>query len=888
MASFHWTLTQALATGTTSKDLNSPRERINIYDGWRFQRWAESPDKLAYDKRSDITDERQLLKPWVLPSMNDFVLDPTRRHPIPTTSPDLSSVPFIQKNFDDSAWEHLSLPHDWAIKGPFYTEEVGPVVGGGMGRLPVQGVAWYRRKLTLDAADKGKSIFLDIDGAMSHAVVWVNGHLVGGWPYGYTSFRLDLTPYLEVGEGNQLAIRLDNPVASSRWYPGAGIYRNVWITKADPVHVAQWGTFITSREVSQTSAMLDLQVRLENKVNDTRELKVTTTVYEFDPSTETAGKKVATFPPAAVKIQASQTDSINSSVKLPSPRLWEPRQNQDASLYIAVTQVYSNNDNLIDTYTTRFGIRSVTYSGDNGLLVNGKHVRIQGVNQHHDLGSLGTAFNLRAAERQLETLRELGANAIRMSHNPPAPELLDLTDRMGFLVINEAFDCWEVQKNPNDYHLLFPDWHEADLRSLLRRDRNHPSIIAWSIGNEVGEQYTDVAGAAIAQRLTDIVHQEDPNGRPSTASMNYAKPDMPFPAALDILNLNYQGEGIRDTPAYAGLEGIKTPPLYPAFHAALPEKLLLASESAASLSTRGAYLFPVTNESSAPQTNLVGGGGDPLLRQVSAYELYTAPFGASPDKVFSVQDNNSFVAGEFVWSGWDYLGEPTPYYTARSSYFGIIDLAGFKKDRFWLYQARWRPDLKVVHILPHWSWGAERFGKVTPVHVFTAAEEGELFVNGRSQGRRKRGGSEYRLRWDEVIYEPGEVRAVTYKGGKEWARSEVRTVGEAKRLGLRADREIINGGAKDLAFVTLEVLDGRGQVVPTADHLVTFEVVSGPGEIVATDNGDPYSMVSFSSKERKAFNGLGLVAVKASRPGRVVVKASARGLVAASVTIMAR
>ncbi len=340
----------------------------------------------------------------------------------------------------------------------------------------------------------------------------------------------------------------------------------------------------------------------------------------------------------------------------------------------------------------------------------------------------------------------MGTNAIRMAHNPPAPELLELTDKMGFLVVNEVFDVWERKKRPLDFHLIFPDWHEQDLRALIRRDRNNPSVIMWSFGNEVGEQYTEEEGAALANRLHNIVKEEDTT-RPTTASMNYAKPHMPFPGSMDVISLNYQGEGIRDAPAYADLQGIRTSPLYPAFHEAFPDKVILSSENAAALSSRGEYLFPVAEGISAPVRD--GLGGDPKTKQFSAYELYTAPFGSSADKVFGSLDRHPYVAGGFVWSGWDYLGEPTPYYEARSSYFGVIDLAGFKKDRFYLYQANWRPDFPMAHILPHWTW-PERVGEVTPVHVFTSGDEAELFLNGKSLGRKKKGKYEYRLRWDEV------------------------------------------------------------------------------------------------------------------------------------------
>lgn len=468
-----------------------------------------------------------------------------------------------------------------------------------------------------------------------------------------------------------------------------------------------------------------------------------------------------------------------------------------------------------------------------------------------------------------------------MSHSPPAPELLELTDRLGFLVMDEVFDMWEQQKTIADQHLTFLDWHEPILRAFLRRDRNHPSIVAWSIGNEVSEQ-TNATGAVVAQTLHDIVREEDPT-RLSTASMNAAQPNMTFPRVLDILSLNYQGEGIRDPPAYLNLPGRKTKPLYADFHAAFPEKMLLSSETAAALSTRGTYIFPVTAGISAPVNNTSGGNSTTL--HVSAYELYTADFGSSPDKVFATQGRDPFVAGEFVWSGWDYLGEPTPYYSARSSYFGIIDLAGFKKDRFYLYQSRWSPDLTMAHILPHWTW-PDRLNQATPVHVFSAADEAELFLNGKSQGRQRKDAHTYRFRWDDVKYQPGELHVVTYKNGSKWAEDTVQTSGKAVKLEITADRTSIRAYGNDLSFITVKVLDKKGTMVPQPTSPIVFSV-TGAGEIVATDNGDPTDFTPFPSKKRKSFGGLALAIVRIedfdSRP--ITVTASAEGLQSAQVTL---
>jgi beta-galactosidase len=893
-----------LSAQVAETEINSnTRQRISINDGWRFYKYGSTvrADNLIYDVRPEVKDRpddrpadakpaeverveatRTVLKPWILPTGHDFIKDPAKRHARPEGNPG-GDFPFVQSDFDDSSWERVNMPHDWAIKGPFLK---GPdaEVGGGMGRLPSPGVAWYRKKLDIPASDTGKSIFLDVDGAMSYAMVWLNGHLVGGWPYGYASWRVDLTPYIVPGSTNQLAIRLDNPNHSSRWYPGGGIYRNVWLIKTNLVHVGQWGTFVTARDVSEASATVNVEVTIDNDSKDDATATAVTELFALDSDGNKTGDAVATFEPLRVLVAARERTKVVGSVILKNPRLWGPPPTQTPNRYVALTTLWQN-DKPIDLYETRFGIRSLRFDPDAGIYVNGELIKIKGVNQHHDLGALGAAFNIRAAERQLEILREMGCNAIRTAHNPPAPELLELTDRMGFLVMDEAFDVWERNKTPLDFHLIFPDWHEQDLRALVCRDRNCPSVIMWSFGNEVGEQYTGEEGALLAKRLHDMVKEEDPT-RPSTSAMNWAKPDMPFPAVLDLISLNYQGEGIRQDPEFERTDRIRTSPQYNAFHLRFRDKVILSSETASALSSRGVYLFPVTHETSAPVRD--GRGGDSKMRQVSAYELHAADYGSSADKVFSSLERHPFVAGEFVWTGWDYLGEPTPYYDSRSSYSGIIDLAGFKKDRFYLYQAHWRPELPVAHILPHWNW-PERVGEVTPVHVFTSGDEAELFLNGKSLGRKKKGEYEYRLRWDDVKYEPGELKVVTYKDGKRWAEDVVKTTDEPARLEASVDRSGIRADGKDLSFITVRITDGNGLTVPRANDPIRFSI-EGPGEIVATDNGDPTSLVPFPSHEREAFNGLALAVIrsKAGESGSIAVTAKSPGLNEAQVVIKSR
>jgi beta-galactosidase len=859
------------------------RERISFNQNWRFAKGDPGPQPRngtpnAIDRVWEPNDAAgsptngaagklsyNNLRDWVLATGVAFTKDPNLAHQKRPEGNLGADVAYTQPEFDDQSWRSLALPHDWGIEGPF-----DPKAPGGTGKLPFFGIGWYRKHFAVPAGDQGRQLYLDVDGAMAYANVWLNGQYAGGWPYGYASWQVDLTPYVKFGGENVIAIRLENPPNSSRWYPGGGIYRNVWLVKTAPVHVGHWGTYLTTSDVSSAAATVKLKVTVDNGSRQVADVCVSTQIFPLDSNDHRTGTAVGGIAPRNLQIPPESSAVAEGIGTIAHPKLWGPPPRQRPNRYVAVTTV-SQGDKVEDTYETPFGVRTLKFDPDAGFFINGEHILLNGVCNHHDLGALGAAVNYRALQRQLEMLRDMGCNALRTSHNPPAPELLELADKMGFLVMDEAFDVWVRRKTPSDFHLIFPDWYEQDLRALVRRDRNCPSVILWSIGNEVGEQFTGVSGAAWAKKLSDIVHDEDPT-RPTTTAMNAARATSPFAAAVDVISLNYQGAGIRSAPGQ-----------FPAFHQALPDKFIVSSETASALSSRGEYLFPVAGGFGAP----VGpnSGEDPSNHHVSAYELYYAAFGASPDKVFASQEQHPYVGGEFVWTGWDYLGEPTPFYSSRSSYSGIIDLAGFKKDRFYLYQAHWRPDFPMAHILPHWTW-PQRAGQITPVHVFTSGDEAELFLNGKSLGRKTKGQYEYRLRWDDVVYEPGELKVVAYKNGKEWATDAARTAGPAARLLAKADRSTIVADGRDLAFVTITIADQDDVLVPRSKNRIRFSI-DGPGEIVATDNGDPTSFESFQSKERNAFNGLCLAIVRAKpgQMGTITLRAESEGLEEAAVAL---
>lgn len=868
---FLFSITLSFPAPIASGQRTPVRERLSINAGWRFQK-GDPPGTegaLSYEK----------IKESVKATGNEFVGGTNARPEASVGGNVESNVAYTQRSFDDRGWRQLNLPHDWGIEGPFKQEYSGET-----GKLSWWGVAWYRKHFAVSPRDKGKQFYLAVDGAMAYATVWLNGKFVGGWPYGYASFELDLTPYIDVGADNVIAIRLDNPPDSSRWYPGGGIYRNVWLVKTAPVHISHWGTYITTPEVTPAAATVNLKATLENNSAKTASVVVKTLVYELLNGRKT-GKPITSSAPAAVTIAAGARNTTALSMKVNRPRLWSISK---PNLYTAITTI-EQNGKLVDSQETVFGIRTIKFDVANGFFLNGEHVKLNGVCDHHDLGALGSAMNIRALERQLEILKEMGVNALRTSHNPPAAELLDLCDRMGIVVMDEAFDAWRRGKKKNDYHLIFDDWHEKDLRALIRRDRNHPSVILWSIGNEIGEQ-SNAEGHQLSAELIRIAHEED-STRPATAGANQLNAGYNgFQKTVDIFGYNYK------------------PTEYGKFRQANPTIPLFASETSSAVSSRGEYFFPVSDDKALGRANF----------QVSSYDLYAPRWAFPPDVEFKGLDEFPFTAGEFVWTGFDYLGEPTPYggdsttllnftdpaeqalmakelkelakirVPSRSSYFGIIDLAGFKKDRFYIYQARWRPALPMAHILPHWNW-PERVGQVTPVHVYTSGDEAELFLNGQSLGRKRRGQFEYRLRWDEVKYEPGELKVIAYKNGKRWAEDVMTTTGPAAKLLLQSDRARVKADGHDLSFVTVTVADQKGLLVPRSHNLVRF-ALSGPGEIVAVDNGDATSFESFQAKQRKAYNGLCLVIIrtKTGQAGAIKLKAQAEGLAGAEIVVVSK
>ena len=768
----------------------------------------------------------------------------------------LGDVPNGQDTgLDDAQWRQLDLPHDWSIEGEF--SENAPSGTGG-GALP-GGLAWYRKTFTMPLTSKGKLVFVEFDGVYRNSEVWINGHYLGKRPYGYISFAYDLTPHLIYGGGpNVIAVKVDNSQQpNSRWYSGSGIYRNVWLTTLDPVHVEQWGTYVTTPAVNAQSATVVIKTKVSNGSNSGAPVNLTTIIQDAN------GRVVARSVANEVAAKGAHAE-VSQTLKVLSPSLWS---DEHPYVYKVVSQLQQAG-RVVDRYETPLGIRSFRFDVNKGFFLNGKSVKIRGVCNHHDLGSLGAAVNTRAIERQLEMLKEMGVNGIRTSHNPPAPELLELADKMGFIVMDEAFDMWKIAKTKFDYHLDWDEWHKRDLEDMVLRDRNHPSIFIWSIGNEVMEQWNNnPTGGTIAKELGAIVRNLDPT-RPITSATNGVSRDnkVIMEGGLDLVGTNY---------AQAKL---------PEFAKMFPGRPIIGAETTSALGTRGTYNLPSDKILRWPRKwDEVLKEGNPDFT-CSAYDNSSAPWGSTHEETWKLVKKHDFFSGMYIWTGWDYIGEPTPYpWPAVSSYFGIIDLAGFPKDVYYMYQSEWT-NQQVLHLFPHWNW---KPGQEVDLVTYFNADEVELFLNGRSLGTKRKQGDDVLVFW-RVPFEPGVVKAVSRKNGQVVLTREVRTAEEPARIVLDPDRRKIKADGTDLSCVTVTVVDRNGTVVPTADNLIKFKVV-GDGTIAGVDNGYQASHESFKGKQRKAFHGMALVILQAKqKPGRIYLEATADNLQAASVVINTR
>lgn len=784
----------------------------------------------------------------------------------------------MKPEFDDRKWETVTVPHDWAIFGPFDRsndlqevavtqnfEKKASVKTGRTGGLPYVGIGWYRTTFDAPADQQTTLVF---DGAMSEAHVYVNGQEACFWPFGYNSFHCDVTGLLNKdGKNNTLAVRLENKPQSSRWYPGAGLYRNVRVVSTDKVHVPVWGTQLTTPHVSDEYASVRLLTTIAN--DEGKDIRIVTEIISPD------GKVVATKDNTR-KINHGQPFEQNFLVN--APCLWSP---ETPYLYKAVSKVYADGKQT-DEYTTRFGIRSIEIIADKGFFLNGKHRKFQGVCNHHDLGPLGAAINVAALRRQLTLLKDMGCDAIRTAHNMPAPELVQLCDEMGFMMMVEPFDEWDIAKCENGYHRYFNEWAERDMINMLHQFRNNPCVVMWSIGNEVPTQCSPV-GYKVASFLQDICHREDPT-RPVTCGMDQVSCVLKngFAAMIDVPGFNYR--------AHRYLEAYEL----------LPQNIVLGSETSSTVSSRGVYKFPVEKRGDAKYDD----------HQSSGYDLEHCSWSNVPDEDFALADDYDLTIGQFVWTGFDYLGEPTPYYTdwpSHSSLFGIIDLAGLPKDRYYLYRSHWNKEQETLHILPHWNWEG-REGEITPVFVYTNYPSAELFINGKSQGKRTKDlsvtidnsadsvsimnlkrQSRYRLMWMDTKYEPGTVKVVAYDAdGKAVAEKELHTAGKPDHIELVADRNVIKADGKDLSFVTVRVVDKDGNLCPDASHEISFKV-KGEGSYRAGANGNAASLESFQRPKMKVFSGMMTAIVSSTeQPGKITLEATGKGLKKGTLIIESR
>ena len=788
---------------------------------------------------------------------------------------------FIAPDYDDKAWQEVTIPHDWAIYGPFSIHNDRQNVAitqdgqkeamehaGRTGGLPFVGVGWYRLNFEAPSFEEGKRATIIFDGVMSHARVYINGMEVGYWPYGYNSFHFDITPYLKAGEPNTLAVRLENEPESSRWYPGAGIYRNVHLVVTEDAYVPVWGTQLTTPTVTKEWAKVELRTKLETPEGADKAIyRIITEIA--DP----AGNVVATN-----EAHLSRYDStlFEQEFDIANPELWSV---DSPALYTAKSRVYAGNE-LKDEYSTRFGIRTLVIIPEEGMYINGEPAKFKGVCNHHDLGPLGAAVNDAAIRRQIRIMKDMGCNAIRTSHNMPAPELVEACDEMGMMLMLETFDEWKTPKLANGYHKHFDEWAERDLVNLIHHYRNNPSVVMWCIGNEVPDQGDKMWGPKLSRYLQDICHREDPT-RYVTQGMDQPQNVVynNMAAMMDVAGFNYR------------------PWHYGNSYQALPQQIILGTETASTVSSRGVYKFPVERGSMATYDD----------HQSSSYDVEHCSWSNLPEDDWMWHEDFDCCIGEFVWTGFDYLGEPTPYYTnwpSHSSLFGIVDLAGLPKDRYYLYRSHWNKEEETLHILPHWTWSGME-GENIPIFVYTNYPSAELFINGVSQGVRTKDRSvtlenswdtesekalkrqsRYRLMWMDTKYEPGTVKVVAYnEAGEAVAEREVTTAGKPHHIKLSVDRDTIEANGKDLAFVTVSVVDKDGNLCPAADNLIEFSV-SGAGRYRAGANGNSVSLELFHEPKMRVFSGMMTAIVESNdTPGTITLTARSKGLRSAKITV---
>lgn len=791
---------------------------------------------------------------------------------------------FSTTNFDDKDWQQVRVPHDWAIYGPFSIDNDRQNVAitqdgqkeamehaGRTGGLPFVGPGWYRITFDIPEFKAGKRCTIIFDGAMSHANVYINGEKATSRPYGYTSFNVDATPFIKEGEKVSMAVRLENLIESSRWYPGAGIYRNVHVIVTDDAHVPVYGTQLTTPVIEQEYAKVNLKTKLDMPADKSIEnYTIKTEIKDSEGNVVAVNNK-----------KGSRYDGglFEQNFVVESPKLWTL---DNPVLYIASSKIYEG-ETLKDEYSTTFGFRTIKIIPNKGFYLNGERTQFKGVCNHHDLGPLGGIANEAGIRRQIRILKDMGCNAIRTSHNMPAPELVKACDEMGMMLMLESFDEWATPKVKNGYNTMFDEWVEKDLVNLIHQFRNSPSVVMWCIGNEVPDQWKPEQGPKLSRMLQDICHREDPT-RPVTQGMDApdAVVNNNMAATMDVAGFNYR------------------PHKYIENYSKLPQQIILGSETASTLSSRGVYKFPVVRRSMHKYED----------HQASSYDVEHCGWSNLPEDDWIQHEDLPYCIGEFVWTGFDYLGEPTPYYSdwpSHSSLFGIIDLAGLPKDRYYLYRSHWNADAETLHILPHWNWEG-REGEVTPIFVYTNYPSAELFINGKSQGVRTKDLSvnvynsadsasaadlkrltRYRLMWFDTKYEPGTVKVVAYdNNGKAVAEKEICTAGKPYKIELVADRKEINADGKDLSFVTVKVVDKKGNLCPTASNQINFKV-KGNGKYMAGANGDPTSLESFQKPTMKVFNGMmTAIVVSNEEPGSIILEATAKGLKKGSITIVGK